>query len=358
MKTPNIITVSIPSQTIKYNIYIGSGILQQISQLFDLSQYSKIVIITDTKIYDAIHMYFPQHDVLIQIPQGEEAKNINTVQFIWKELLKNNIDRKSLILNIGGGVIGDIGGFSASTYYRGVAFVQVPTTLLAQVDASVGGKLGFNFGEIKNCIGTFAQPKAVFIDIDTLKTLPVREFHSGFAEIIKHGLIADSSYFELVTSKKPHEFTSTELQTIILQSCNIKKRIVESDVEETGPRKILNFGHTVGHAIESISHSTSHPLLHGEAVNIGMVAEAKISELIGLISHETFLTIESRISMLELPIRYTSHNQELLIKKMIGDKKNSHGHIKWTLINSIGQADFNIEIDIKFVREALSYITD
>jgi 3-dehydroquinate synthase len=241
MKTVNVLG--------KYNVYIGSGLTGDIPELLQTKNYSKIIVVTDTNLPQK---YLKDFEKII-IPSGEKSKTIETVQIIWKEMLRLKADRKSLVLNFGGGVIGDMGGFAASCYMRGVKFVQIPTTLLSAVDASVGGKVGIDFAGVKNLIGSFNQPEAVIIDTDTFKTLPDREFVSGFGEIIKHGLISDTDYFNTVTSKKPRDFSEEELTDIIAKSCEIKAGIISSDEKESGNRKLLNFGHTIGHALESLS---------------------------------------------------------------------------------------------------------
>jgi len=209
---------------------------------------------------------------IIEIPSGEDQKNLETCKKIWK-LLETG-DRYSLLINLGGGVITDIGGFTASTFKRGIKFINIPTTLLSQVDASVGGKVGINFEGLKNEIGLFSNPKAVFIDTYFLETLDERNIKSGFAEIIKHALICDYSYWNEIQRE------STNIEKMIRRSIEIKSDIVHLDPDEKHDRKSLNFGHTIGHAIESISHKSESPLLHGEAIAIGMICETYISNKI------------------------------------------------------------------------------
>src|SRR3989344_3985166 len=223
----------------QYDVIIGLDLLQNLNSLFDFSKYSKIIIITDSNI-DRIYsekIGLGKEVEKIVINPGEENKNFETVQEIWKQLQRIGSDRKSLVINLGGGVVGDMGGFAASTYMRGIDFLQIPTTLLAQVDASIGGKVGVNFNGIKNLIGSFNQPIGVVCDILLLKTLPDREFIEGFGEIIKHGVIADKEYFNLVTSKNPREFSDEELVEIVEKSCRIKKKIIEEDVLEKNIRR-------------------------------------------------------------------------------------------------------------------------
>lgn len=314
------------------------------------TKHSKIFVLTDKqcrrfflkKIARALSM----KPVVIVVSSGEQAKQIETVQSIWKALHKNGCDRKSLLINLGGGAICDVGGFAASTFMRGIDFMNIPTTLLAQVDASMGGKTGIDFEGVKNLVGTFSRPIKTIIDIDLLKTLPAREFIAGFAEIIKHGLIADAEYFRMVTSKHPLRFTRSEMVKIIARSRKIKSAIVASDPKEAGARKLLNFGHTVGHAIEALSLETQQPLLHGEAVAIGMVAEAEISESVGYVRAADVELIRSVIERAGLPTSARSFSSKEIERKMRSDKKNEGGVINFTLLKKIGKAVINQTIEL------------
>ncbi len=345
------------AQSSGYDIHIGSNIVKDIASLCNFSIYSGIFFITDEQtlhLCEAILPHISQKTATITVSSGDNNKNIETVQEIWKQLLDAKCDRKGLIVDIGGGVIGDMGGFAASTYMRGIDFVQVPTTVLAQVDASVGGKVGINFNGIKNSIGAFKQPAAVVIDIDTLETLPDRPFIAGFGEIIKHGLIADAEYFKQVTGKKPREFTKEELVDIIARSVEIKKNIVEHDLSENGQRKLVNFGHTYGHAIESMSQTTEQPLLHGEAVSIGMVMAAKLSQKMGFLSESDVQTIAASLQHAGLPTTYAAEDKQMLHKKMLADKKNVGGKIKWTLLKRIGEGVYDQEVPQNIIEEVLT----
>lgn len=338
-------------------IKIGKGLLSQLHHLVNLNNYSKVLLVIDARVKKAlakkIAVIFSGNCGKLILEGGEQAKNIETVQKIWKALFDFNCDRKSLVVNIGGGTIGDVGGFAASTYMRGIDFIQIPTTLLAQADASIGGKAGINFAGIKNLIGTFQQPVAVIIDVDILSTLPKREFISGFAEIIKHGVIADIKYFQLITSKKPQDFSTDELVEIIKTSCQLKVNIVSADQKEGGFRRILNFGHTIGHAIEALSQNTNHPLLHGEAISIGMSAEGKISQLMGLLSNEEYKILEQAIIQAGLPVKIPNLLSNQILEKIKSDKKNEKGKINWTLIQEIGKAVYNQSVDDSIVRKVL-----
>jgi len=354
------IIVNIQERKKQYPIFIGEHILEKISELIDLKKYSNAAIITDknierywlTKLKNQIHI--PYSTIIIE--PGEKEKNIETVKNIWSEMIQAKLDRKSLIINLGGGVIGDMGGFAASTYMRGIAFIQIPTTITASVDAMVGGKVGINFGLLKNYIGSFQQPIAVVIDVLTLKTLPQREYFEGFAEIIKHGLIADKKYFKFITSKKPQDFTNSELVEIITGSNKIKANIVQKDEKEENLRKILNFGHTIGHAIESLSLQTNTPLMHGEAIYVGMVAETKISELSALLLKQEADIIYQKLSQTGLPVTIENLLMKDILEKLTFDKKNEADQMNWTLLKRIGEAVYDQQVDEKIVIQALQTI--
>jgi 3-dehydroquinate synthase len=360
MKTKQI-TISLNRAPHKYTIFIGDGLLSRVGEYVDLQKYSGVAIITDKAVAKEwllpLQKGIGKNAIIISVPEGEDAKTCFVAQKIWSRLLKERFDRKALIINIGGGAICDIGGFVAATYKRGIDFIQVPTTLLAQVDAAVGGKTGINFGGAKNMIGAMQQPIAVFGDISTLATLPKRVFIASFAEVIKHGLIADKEYLQFITSKPPTEFNNSELVDIIYGSCAIKTRIVESDETEQGARRLLNFGHTVGHAIEMASQETANPLLHGEAIAIGMAIEGRLSVACGLLSLEHLKQVETMLLAMGLPIRLKCGNIDQIILSLENDKKYEQGALKWTLLNSIGSAVFNYTVKqeevLKILRENL-----
>ncbi|MBI2597267.1 3-dehydroquinate synthase [Candidatus Daviesbacteria bacterium] len=340
-----------------YTIFIGTKIIKNIQSVINCAKYSNALIIADTnvpkKILKNLTTALPIKSSAISISGGDRHKSIESVQKIWKFFLESYCDRKSLTINIGGGTIGDIGGFTASTFMRGIDFLQIPTTLLAQVDASVGGKVGINFLSVKNLIGTLQQPIAVVIDIDTLSTLPQREFISAFAEIIKHGVVTNKKYFQFVTSKKPRDFSNDELVKIIKISCQIKADIVALDEKEEGPRKLLNFGHTIGHAVESLSLTTSNPLLHGEAVSIGMIIEGQISKRVGLLSDDDYDVLEQALIRAGLPTKSPNMQTRQILEKIKSDKKNEKGKINWTLLKSIGEAVYNQQVDEGVIRKIL-----
>lgn len=340
-----------------YPIFIGVGLLKKINTLVDVSKYSKAVIVTDRNIpsflVQNLQSVLQIKNSVVVLDNGEQNKNLKSVKKVLEALNTFDCDRKSLVINLGGGLIGDIGGFAASIFMRGIDFLQIPTTLLAQVDAGIGGKVGINFLEIKNLIGAFQQPIAVIADVDALSTLPQREFISGFAEVIKHGLITDKKYFEFVTAKKPQDFSQNDLIKIIERSCQIKAVIVSRDETENGLRKILNFGHTIGHAIESLSQETSHPLLHGEAVSIGMITEGHISKILKLLSEGEYKILELSIKQAGLPTKIPNMPINKILGKIKSDKKNEDGNTRWTLLQGIGKAIYNQKVDDSIVRKVL-----
>lgn len=353
--------VSIPSPIAPYPIFIGNELITNLPQVVGFDQYSKVGIISDThvatNVLPTVHPSLPHDVVEIQIEPGEQNKSIASVQLIWQQLMEHGFDRKSVLINLGGGMVGDVGSFAANTYMRGISIIQMPTTLLSMVDASVGGKTGINFGSIKNCIGTFAHPKMVVMDVTLLKTLPDREFQSGFAEIIKHGLIADADYFAFATLKKPREYTQPELMNLIETSCKIKSKIVAEDVNEvSGKRKLLNFGHTIGHAVESLMIEAKVPLLHGEAISIGMVAEAQLSFIKNFITPEHVEKMRTSLANAGLPVSIKNIAPDSIMQMIQKDKKNNFGKVKWTLLRALGQSVADCDATEQEVRTALQAI--
>ncbi|WP_424246001.1 3-dehydroquinate synthase [Elusimicrobium posterum] len=333
-------------KTASYNIVIGQDIFGELSSFILKNKYSSVFVLTDKtlyKLYGAKLKKTLPRAKFITVPAGEKYKNLKTLEYIWQQLFRYGADRHSLLINFGGGVIGDMGGFAAGVYMRGMNFAQVPTTLLAQVDASVGGKTAVDLNNAKNIIGAFVRPALVLIDVDTLKTLPYRELLSGYAEVIKHGLIKDKKYFNEVNKKDLKKLTPKELAEIIKKSCQIKYSFVEQDEHEKGPRKILNFGHTIGHAVESLSFKTKHPLLHGEAVALGMISAAKLSVLKGLIKEEDFILIKESLEKHGFALKYPYAKKAEILKLILKDKKNKGKVVKWTLLNSIGGAVYDVE---------------
>lgn len=291
---------------------------------------------------------------IIEIESGEENKTIEICSHIWQTFLDFNANRKTLLINLGGGVITDMGGFIASTFKRGIDFINIPTTLLAQIDASVGGKVGIDFNNIKNAIGVFNEPEYVIIYPPFLKTLNKRQMLSGYAEALKHGLIADATYWEKL--KKGLLSDAKQWKTLIETSVTIKNTIVLSDFDEKNERKKLNFGHTIGHAIESHSlRYDKNPLLHGEAIAIGIICEAYLSHLEVALSAKTLKEISTTILnyFSPYPVKEAYFNYYLDLMK--NDKKNENENINFTLLNQIGRASINHTVEEDKIREALNY---
>ena len=258
------------------------------------------------------------------------------------------------MINIGGGMITDLGGFVAATYKRGIDFVNIPTSLLAMVDASVGGKNGVNLESLKNMVGTFTQPQMVIVDVDYLASLPGNQMRSGLAEMFKHGLIADLSYWNKL--KDLSELTTNDLELLIYHSVSVKNEIVKQDPEEKNVRKLLNFGHTLGHVIESYSLKSSNinPLLHGEAVAIGMILEAYISYKKGLLTKSSYLEIKETLNLMYQSIVFNENDIELCTSLLIHDKKNENGTIMFTLLQEIGQGIINQSVESELIKEAFN----
>lgn len=293
--------------------------------------------------------------VNILIPDGEEYKNLDTVKTIYTELLKARLDRKSSIIALGGGVVGDIAGFCASTYMRGISYIQVPTTLLAQVDSSVGGKTGVDHELGKNMIGTFYQPKLVFIDVNTLTTLPKNQLLAGLAEVIKYGVIYDNELFSYLETYKDliMNLDSNALIHIIKRSCEIKADIVSRDERESGLRAILNYGHTIGHAIETVTKYKR--FLHGEAIAIGMCIEAEFSNKLGLLNNKDLSKIINLIKTYGLPAEIPNDiNISSLCVAIKLDKKAIAGELRFILPETIGKVKIHKGISENDIRNFLS----
>lgn len=343
--------------SIGYSIFFENQFDSLIHFLKERS-YSKIFILTDRNTAEqclpTLIAGMPanfEYDI-IEIDPGEENKNIDFCIGIWKMLLDFGADRNSLLINLGGGVVTDMGGFAASTFKRGIDFVQIPTTLLSQVDASVGGKTGIDLDSVKNIIGTFTQPQAVFINAGFLKTLDKRQLISGYAEMIKHAFIFDAEYFQKVKEVN-FDYIDEEL---IYQSVEIKNKVVTQDPKEQGLRKILNFGHTIGHAVETYSlDKDKNPLLHGEAIAIGMICEAYLSNQYNDLRDNQLVEIVEAIRNIFPDYNLKSESFRTLIEIMKNDKKNSDDKIGFALLTKIGRCDFNHYLDESKIKSALSY---
>lgn len=292
---------------------------------------------------------------VIQVESGEHNKDIDTLQSIWEQMLREGMSRKSLLINLGGGVIGDMGGFAASTYMRGMKFIQVPTTLLSMVDASVGGKLGIDYHQIKNMVGLFNAPHLVWIDTKFLETLPTNELQSGMGEVIKHSLIADKKLWKQLRKQHDKKFKITDWKSLVKRNVEIKSAVVEADPKEQGIRKILNYGHTVGHAIESHFLDSDTPLLHGQAIIMGMHVENIISKDRGLLSPKHCKRINTFLADQIKGISLTASQSDLesMLLTMANDKKNSNGKMKFSLLKKPGSCTYNVTVSPKEVIRAL-----
>lgn len=355
--------IPVEIETIKsWSIIIGAGILGNLSDFFDFEPYSDIVLITDTatnKLYgqqviEALKAT-GKRALVFTVPRGENSKSLKEVERGYGFLLNNNVDRKALLCVLGGGVVGDLGGYIAATYLRGIDYIQLPTTLLAQVDSSIGGKVGVNFSRKKNMVGSFYQPRAIISDVTLLQSLPVEEMRNGIAEVIKYGLAMDKELFHKLSSRGEGEFTPSELMGIVERCCLLKAKIVEADeTERSGLRAILNFGHTVGHAIEATAGSWGQR--HGEAIAIGMMAAAKISERMGMLNNQSVHKIDKVLTQFGLPIRCHEVTPDELLGAMHFDKKVTQGQVRWVLLEEIGHGVVNCIVGNDIVKEVLGEI--
>lgn len=340
------------------NITFTDDTSKVLKSFIEGNSYSSIAVLVDENTlkycYPIIESILPEH-VVIEIISGEKNKTIETCCRIWQTLTDEAFDRKSLLINLGGGVIGDMGGFCARTYKRGIDFINIPTTLLAQVDANVGGKLGVDFDSFKNHIGLFSDPDLIIIDKNFLETLPERELKSGFAEMIKHHLIADLEGWKIL---KNQSFKSLNFEELIPHSVKIKQSIVDQDPREKGLRKILNFGHTVGHAIESYLLNTERNILHGEGVIAGMICETDIAAKKQLITNEERTEIINYLTTNYKKVPLSLKDISKIIELTSQDKKNKGNKILAALISGIGSAEWDQEISSNDIHKSLEfYIT-
>ena len=288
---------------------------------------------------------------------GEKNKNLDTVQELYRSLIEHEMDRKGLLVALGGGVVGDLAGFGAATYLRGIDFIQVPTTLLSQVDSSVGGKTGVDFQQYKNMVGAFHQPRLVYMNLSALNTLPPKEFACGMGEILKTGLICDGEFFRFICAnqKTIQELDYTLLSQMIRRCCEIKAGVVERDPKEQGERALLNLGHTVGHAVEKLKN---FQLLHGQCVGIGLIAAAYLSMQRGLLTQEEYNEIRKGCKAFHLPLTVDSLKAEEILAATKKDKKMEAGHIKFILMDGIGKSFIDKTVTdmelLSAIREILS----
>jgi len=338
-------TISVELGSRTYPIHIGNGLLESIgARVKELGFSGKVALVTNPTVYEFYGDRVVKSlasaglkPVVIKVPDGEEYKNLDEVSVVYDALIENRMERNSPIIALGGGVIGDMAGFVAATYLRGVPFIQVPTTLLAQVDSSVGGKTGVNHPKGKNLIGAFYQPRAVFIDPWTLHTLEARELKAGLAEVVKYGVIWDAEFFSFLEANaealvKPG---TDELTSAIERSCEIKAEVVSGDETEQGRRAILNYGHTFGHAIEALSGYGKYK--HGEAVAMGMAIAAELSSLLGLCKARDEDRIKGLLRALGLPVDQPDIDRDSYIDSMRLDKKVSGGLLRFVLVSEIGK---------------------
>lgn len=348
-----------------YEIHIGRGILSQIGErLKELGFKDKAVIITNPNIRD-LYGYKLKDEIektgffatILEVSDGEQYKSLEWAGNLYKQLSNFQAERMTPVLALGGGVIGDLAGFVAATYMRGVPLFQLPTTLLAQVDSSIGGKVAVNHGHLKNTIGVFYQPKLVMSDIASLKTLPVKEFKNGLAEIIKYAIILDRDLFMILESQMARlKSQDAELIEDVISRCaGIKSRITEKDEKDLGLRNILNYGHTFGHAIETVS---DFKIKHGSAVAIGMVAAALLSQKMGVLPYSALDKIKTVIIKAGLPITIPGMDIKKMMQVMEHDKKKKDGKIKFILPESIGEAYVTDEVDVILVEKVLKELDE
>ena len=343
-------------------IIVGAGILGNLGDFFNFNDCSSLVLITDVltgKLYGsqvAASLEATGKKVLIlTVPGGERSKSLKETERGYKFLLANNVDRKAMFCMLGGGVVGDLGGYIAATYLRGIDYIQLPTTLLAQVDSSIGGKVGVNFGGKKNMVGSFYQPKIIISDVTLLQSLPETEMKNGITEVIKYGLAMDERLFRHLAEKDKWDFTTSELTDIVERCVRLKIKVVEEDeTERSGWRAILNFGHTVGHAIEA--GTALQGQRHGEAVAIGMMAEARISERLGMLDKKSLQRIEKVLTRFSLPTYCQKMNPHILFEAIRFDKKTTHEQTKWVLLKGIGQGVINCTVEDDVVKEVLEEV--
>ena len=341
-----------------YTIYFNSDCYVWLYENVKPNRYSKIFIIVDSNTGEyCLPLFLQQLETeveieIIELEPGEANKTIDTCVQVWHTLAELEADRKSLIINLGGGMVTDLGGFVASTFKRGIDFINVPTSLLAMVDASVGGKTGVDLGALKNQIGIINNPVTVLIDTAYLGTLPPEEVRSGFAEMLKHGLILDAEYWQMVVDITTLE--NNDLDTAIKQSVYIKNEIVIKDPTEKNIRKKLNFGHTLGHAIESyfLENGEKKTLLHGEAIAIGMVLEAHLSMQKGMLSEKEYNSIKKILFHVFEKVIFTPQDIEAILKILAHDKKNEFGNIQFVLLESIGSAVINQTVENALIYKA------
>jgi 3-dehydroquinate synthase len=345
-------------QANNYPVHFNETGYEKLNQHLKENKYSNLFIIVDSNTNEyCLPKFLPLLETeltieIIEFEAGEPNKNIETCIQIWNVLTELGADRKTLIINLGGGVVTDLGGFVASTFKRGVDFIHIPTTLLSMVDASVGGKNGVDLGNLKNQIGVINTPKMVLIDTNYLETVPQNEMRSGLAEILKHGLIFDKAYWEKFLDLKAIDFA--DFDELIYRSVEIKNEIVMQDPTEKNIRKSLNFGHTLGHAIESyfLENENKTTLLHGEAIAVGMILESYISLHKNLITEAEYAQIKSTLKSIYEDVVFEESDIDPILELLIHDKKNEYGTIQFALIEGIGKIKINQSVENELILNA------
>ena len=337
-----------------YDINIEAGLMEQLATMKEFKKYKKVIALTDSNIYRIYQKQIEAAPFLkvIQIPPGEETKSFAFLQQVWDHMVAIKLDRKSLLVLIGGGVIGDLGGFAAATYMRGIDFVQIPTTLLSQVDSSVGGKTSINHPQGKNLLGAFYQPKAVYIDPNVLKTLPVNEFKSGLGEVVKYAVIRDESFFEYLRESASDilALKSDDLIKIIAKCCTIKADVVGIDERENGLRAILNYGHSAAHGLENVCQYKG--VFHGQAVAFGMDVEMFIATRRGLVLEKDFARQRAVLATLKLVFSVPSFAMDKYLSAISMDKKNTDDCLSFVLPKKIGEVVLLDNINYEEIAES------
>jgi len=347
-----------------YDIWTAPGCLSQIGDIImRIVNPTRAVVVTGTGVVERYGRLAAERlkesgipTDLLQLRSGERYKTLRAVERLYHGMLRFGLDRKSVVVAVGGGVVGDVAGFAAGTYMRGISFVQAPTTLLAQADAGVGGKTGVNLPEGKNLVGVFHQPRAVLMDTETLATLSAREYRSGMAEIIKHGIIRDAELLDWLKCNADRLESARRdaeaLAQAVRRSCEIKAAVVAADETEAGMRAVLNFGHTVGHALETLG--SYRRFTHGEAVAIGMVAACRIGEELGITPSNVTMTVQETLRTIGLPTALPAGMEaEAVARHMQTDKKAKSGRPRFVLLRELGQPIYGVEADAAAVLRAL-----
>ncbi len=343
--------------SIGYKVYFGKSVYKELNAFLTKNKYSKYFVICDQNSFANCYMDLLtnckklKEAEIIEIDDGESSKNLEICSQIWETMLELNADRNALVINLGGGVVSDLGGFVASVYKRGLDFINIPTTVLSMADASVGGKTGIDFANLKNVIGTITQPKAVFVNTDFISTLPRRHFMNGMAEVLKMALISDKYLWKQLKT----DFEFKNATQLLYKSVELKNKFVKRDPNEKSIRKALNFGHTIGHAVEAVLLNTEDELLHGEAVVVGMIAESFISYKKKLLSkHELDEVINCFKNCFTLSPLHARHFEEIDIL-ILNDKKNNNGKALFTLLNKIGSFKINQTVTPAQVKASLEF---